>query len=243
MMNEVVRIVAPMEILKASRRFDLVFKVALAKVWDGGSPSEIREAEEAYLEMVRSRNGFYEDEPLRNTPREFIESFRKTAASIRQNGYDLTKQPIPVDSSNELLNGTHRLAACVAYGCKCPVVVSDMYPAGGSVYKTFVKGHIHEAVRNWGVRKYFELVPDGCLCEFFGAKEAYPLLHFPDWAQRNRSAWLWKIRPAVSWAWNKFVSLFRSGARLEKTQRRLIRESKKITGFAALADYWKEHGE
>ncbi len=242
-MNATVRIVDPMEILKASQRFDLVFKVALAKAWAEGTASEVREAEEAYLEMVRSRNGFYEDEPLRNTPAEFIDSFRKTADSIRRNGYDPTKAPIPVDDANELLNGAHRLAACVAYGYQCPVVVSDVYPAGGSVYKTFVKGHIHEAVRNWGVRKYFELVPDGCLCSFFGSPDFYPALPFPDWTQRNRMAWSWKIRPFLLWSWNRFVLPFRQGARAEKTRRRLIRESKKMTGFAALAAYWKEHGK
>ena len=49
------------------------------EVTAAGDAAAIREAEEAYLEMVRARNGFYEDEPRRDTPEEFLESFRRTA--------------------------------------------------------------------------------------------------------------------------------------------------------------------
>ena len=90
--------------------------------------------------MVRARNGFYEDEPRRDTPEEFLESFRRTANSIRERGYDLSRPPIPVDERLELLNGAHRLAACIAYGKTCPFVLSDCWKAGGSVWKTFRKG-------------------------------------------------------------------------------------------------------
>ena len=233
------RVVDPMEVLKASRRFDLVFKLALAKAYAGGDAREIREAEEAYLEAVRSRNGFFEAEPFRDCPADFVRSFKATAASIRENGYDMSKPPIPVDADMELLNGAHRLACCAAYGLKCPVKASDMYPAGGSVMRTFVLGHIHPAVLNWGVRKYLELVPGGCLAADYGDASRWPEMPFPDWAERNRKAWKYKVKPALSWAWYSLTLPFKRGAAREKQLRRILRERKKITGFAALADYWK----
>ena len=57
-MDAQVRIIDPKEVLKASARFDLIYKVELAKAWADGDAAAIREAEEAYLEMVRARNGF-----------------------------------------------------------------------------------------------------------------------------------------------------------------------------------------
>ena len=227
-------------LLKASARYDLIFKVALAKAWADGDAAEIRAAEEAYLEMVRSRNGFYEAEPFRDSPEDFIESFRKTATSIRERGYDKTKPAIPVDGGGELLNGAHRLAACFAYGKKCLVVCSDLYPAGGSVHKTFVKGHIHRAVENWGIRKYLDLLPDGKLAAVFGDKENYPALSFPSWRCRNIMAFPFKIVPALKVIWYSFLLWTRSGERREKMKRRILREKKKISGFSALARYWEE---
>ncbi|MBP5286009.1 MAG: hypothetical protein ILO34_07900 [Kiritimatiellae bacterium] len=238
-MERSARIVDPAEVLAKSVRYDLIFKVALAKAWESGDRGEIRIAEEAYLEMVRSRNGFYEAEPFRDKPEDFIESFRRTAASIRENGYDLSRPAIPVDGDGELLNGAHRLAACFAYGRKCPVVCSDRYPAGGSVHKTFVKGHIHPSVANWGIRKYFELVPEGTLAKTFGSKDDYPSLPFPSWTRRNILAFPYKVKPALMWIWYGLLLPFRKGEKREKMKRRILRERKKITGYAALAEYWR----
>lgn len=229
------------EAIAASMRFDLVFKFALAKAWAEGDAAAVREAEEAYLEMVRSRNGFWEDVPRRDKPEDFIEAFRRTAASIRKNGFDMTKPPIPVDETGEILDGAHRIACCAAYGFPCAVEKSDIWPAGGSVYKTFLKGHIHPSVRNWGVRKYLEFFPQGRLAEIFGDVAKYPLLPFPDWTARNRRALAWKLKPALSWLWCAAFLPFKSkGPKREKLLRRMLREKKKITGFSALARYWDD---
>lgn len=235
------RVIDPMEVFRASARFDLVFKVALAKAWAGGDNKAIREAEEAYLEMVRARNGFYEDEPLRNTPEEFLESFRRTAASIREYGYDLDRPAIPVDERNELLNGAHRLAACIAYGRPCPVVLSDCWKAGGSVWQTFRKGHIHPAVEAWGIRRYLELVPDGALKETFGRAEDHPALPFPDWTRRKGGFCL--VKPFLTALWCRLTLPLKKGEKRAKAQRKLLREQKKISGYAALAAYWKDRAK
>lgn len=239
-MERTARMADPNEVLRASVRFDLVFKVALAKAWAEGDAKAVREAEEAYLEMVRARNGFYEEEPFRDRPEDFLASFRRTADSIRRNGYDLSRPAIPVDERGELLNGAHRLAACVAYGKPCPVVLSDCWKAGGSVLKTFRKGLIHPAVEAWGIRRYFELVPGGALTADFGRPEDHPLLPFPDWTKRRGGIRL--LRPFLTALWCRLTLPFKRGERRAKAERRLLRERRKITGFAALAAYWKERG-
>ena len=228
------------EVIKASNRFDLVFKFALAKAWAEGDAATIREAEEAYLEMVRSRNGFWEEVPLRDKPEDFIGAFRKTAANIREHGYDMTKPPIPVDENGEVLDGAHRIACCAAYGKPCAIETSAIWPAGGSVYRTFAKGHIHPAVRDWGVRKYLEYFPDGKLAKEMGAMKSSEPSPFPDWAARNRRAWIYKIKPALAWLWCAITLPMRGrGKKRDKALRRMLREKKKITGFAALAEYWR----
>ena len=227
------------DIIKASERFDLVFKYALAKAWTDGNAAEIREAEEAYLEMVRSRNGFYEAEPFRDKPEDFIGAFRKTAASIRERGFDMSRPPIPIDRNGEVLDGAHRLAACAAYGKPCAVATNEIWPAGGSVYRTFVKGHMHPAVREWGKRKYLQHFPDGKLAaQFAGADKASPL-PFPDWEKRARRAWPQKLKPLFALIWCTATLPLKKAEKREKQLRRMLRERKKLSGYGALAEYWR----
>lgn len=235
------RIVEAREVLGRSRRFDLIFKYELAKAWAAGDPAAIRIAEEAYLEMVRSRNGFYEGEPPRDCPEDFIESFRRLFASIRERGYDMSAPAIPVDGRGELLNGAHRLCVCAAFGLECPVETSDMYPAGGSVHKTFEKGHIHRAVRDWGLRRYLAAFPDGALADDFRALGPREGQAFPDWSARARRAWIWKLVPALKILWGELEFRLKGSGRRAKIRRRIDREKKKISGFGALAAYWEEH--
>lgn len=146
------------EIMIASRKFDLVYKVELAKAWASGDHAAIRRAETDYLEMQRARLSFFEDEPLRTCPDDFIAAFRKTAGSILAKGYDFGAPPIPVeDGTGELLNGAHRLASCVAFGRSVPVAVHPRVyfgTHGGSTFRAFRAGRIAAGVENRGIRAY-----------------------------------------------------------------------------------------
>lgn len=143
-----------------SRKFDLIYKVRLADAWARGDRERIRRAETDYLEMQRARLSFFEDEPLRTSPKDFIDAFRKTARSLWERGYDRDAPPIPIETrTHELLNGAHRLACCAAYNLDCPVAV---YPQvyfgthGGSTFRAFRSGHIAPSVENRGVRAYLD---------------------------------------------------------------------------------------
>lgn len=238
MLNAEPRMVDPREILKKSHRFDLVFKLSLAKAILSGDAMRIREAEAAYLESVRARNGFYEEDPPRDCPEDFLSAFRRTLESIRTKGFDPKMGAIPIDADGEVLNGAHRLVSCVACGTPCWVVESDCHRAGGSVMKTFLKGHIHPAVQAWGIRKYLELVPDGALASEFGSLAEHPVQAFPDWVRRT--TWVFCIKPALAAFWWRLMLPFKRGEAAQKQRRRILRAGKQISGFAALAAFWKE---
>lgn len=237
------RVVDAMAVFRHSRRFDLIFKIILAKAWAEGDTAAIRTAEEAYLEMVRARNAFRESEPARSGPAAFIEAFRRTAASIRARGYDLSAPPIPVDRNGEILNGAHRLAACVAYGRPCVVAESDEGRAGGSEWPAFRRGSIDPAVEAFGIRAYLELVPDGCLAETFGSAERWPVRPFPDWAARARGEFwqtlLWRFR---RWRYLT-VAKWRTGARRAKSLKNADVCLHRMHARRMLADYWALKGD
>lgn len=148
-------------IFARSRRFDVIYKIVLARAWTSGNQEMIVRAEIDYLELQRARLSFFEEDPFRSTPGDFIDQFRATYASFVKNGFDSSCAPIPIeDGSGDLLNGGHRLACCCAFNCEFPVAVYPRFfdegEHGGSTFRAYVKGEIAESVENRGVRAYLE---------------------------------------------------------------------------------------
>ena len=237
MMIGEVRIVDPLDVMRNSLRFDLIFKVELARAWGGGNAAAIRRAEEAYLEMVRARNGFYERMPPKRTPADFIGGFRAVAASILRNGYDIQADPIPLDANGEVVNGAHRLSACIAYGKKCPVVTSGRMSTGGSDYGAFLAGNIHPAVAHWGMAAYLRLLPDGPLASTFGAADANE--RFPDWTARAREMEAFHVWSRIRLLRYRLVAVWREGRRREKAVSHAEEIRCWLKAYRALADYWE----
>lgn len=232
-----VRIVDPLDVMRKSLRFDLAFKVELARAWGDGNAAAIRRAEEAYLEMVRARNGFYERVPPKRTPSDFIDSFRAVAHSIRERGFDPESEPIPLDVNGEVVNGAHRLSACIAYGKKCPVVTSDRMTTGGSNYGVFLEGNIHPAVAHWGMAAYLRLLPDGPLSPMFKAADANE--QFPDWSVRAREMKSFQVGARLRLLRYRLIAKWRSGRRLEKALSHAEEIKCWLKAYKALADYWE----
>lgn len=231
------------DVVRRSRRFDLIFRIELADAWNRGEAEAVREAEEAYLEMVRARNGFYEREPLRMSPEAFIGDFRRTFDSIRAHGFDAAKGSIPLDMSGELVNGAHRLAICVALGCQCHVARSpELRSTNGSVEGVFRKGNIHPAVADWGIRRYLARFSDGRLAAAWGTAKEHPVAPFPDWrawAKQNES---WNLTPRLRLVRYKFLSRMRPPGRAREKAISHAREIVcRMTCYQRLADYWEGH--
>ena len=148
-----------MSVFRGSRKFDVVYKIALAKAWEDGDARQIRRATLDYLEMQRARFSFFENTPRRTCPDDFVNSFRKVADSIRADGFSLEADPVHLErGSLELIDGHHRLASCIAYGRPCRFAYGEPKKRGFLIatFRTFRAGNIAPAVENDGVRAYLE---------------------------------------------------------------------------------------
>ena len=241
-MNETVRIVNPLDVMRKSLRFDLIFKVELADAWLHGDEASAKKAEEAYLESIRARNGFRESEPPKSGPAIYIRAFRQTLASISAHGYDEKAPPIPVDRNGELLGGAHRLSSCIVCGCPCRIVQLPQLSPGNSMFATFRRGKIAAAVANWGMLAYLRRFPDGRLADEFAAN-VVPDAPFPDWEQRVRElsfdSRLWRLREKCY----LFKSFLRRGVRRAKSLKNADECRHRAAAPLMLARYLKERGQ
>ena len=229
----------PLQIMSSSIRFDLIFKLELAYAWAYGDARAIRTAEEAYLEMVRSRNGFRESFPPRSGPAAFIDAFRVTAASLLARGYDKDAPAIPLDANGELLNGAHRLASCAAYGKPCLVQRFPKMSSGGNHPRSFIAGKIAAPVAAWGMRAYLRRFPNGRLANEFASvsREEMP---FPDWADRVKELKMFSLMWRIREKGYRFKALFRRGAALERALKHADECHHRAIAPFALARYWNE---
>ena len=230
----------PLEVMRKSRRFDLIFKVELADAWIRHDEAACRKAEEAYLESIRARCGFRESDPPKSGPAAYIDSFRRTVMSICDRGYDEDAAPIPVDRHGELLGGAHRLSICVACGCPCRIVRLPELSTGGSQRAAFQRGKMAKEVENWGMLAYLRRFPDGCLVDEFAAAVG-PDVPFPDWTSRAEDLqWdstLWRLREKAF----RFKAVLRTGLRREKALKKADECRHRAQAPFELARYWQEH--
>ncbi len=235
---EVARTADPLDVMRNSLRFDLIFKVELADAWLRGDDASARKAEEAYLESIRAANGFFGSDPPKSGPETYVRSFRRTLASISACGYDEKAPPIPVDGNGELLGGAHRLAACVACRCPCRIAQMPKFSTGGSRLAAFRHGKMAAEVVNWGMLSYLRRFPDGRLADEF-ASEAGPDAPFPDWALRARklrmNSWLWRLRGK----WFLLKAAMRTGVRRAKALRNADLCRHRAAAPLVLARYWQ----
>lgn len=238
-MNESVCTVNPLDVMRMSLRFDLIFKVELADAWLHGDEAYAKKAEEAYLESIRARNGFRESDPPKSGPAIYIKTFRQTLASISKCGYDEKAPPIPVDRDGELLGGAHRLSSCIACGCPCRIVQLPQLSTGGSMAAAFRRGKMAAAVANWGMLAYLRRFPDGRLADGFAAK-VVPDAPFPDWELRARElnfdSRLWRLREK----WFLLKAFLRVGAHRAKALKKADECRHRAAAPLMLARYLRE---
>lgn len=89
-------------------RDDVFFKFPLARALLTGSESEFGKA--TYLEHLFWWNKFYEDEPLKKGPEEFLTSFRELSSSVRSFGLSSDFAPLLINGEGQLVGASHRIA-------------------------------------------------------------------------------------------------------------------------------------
>jgi hypothetical protein len=95
------------------KRFDVMAKLIYAQHRAWGMLSDW--AEKIYLTHLRVFNQFVEVLPLKDSPAQFLEAFNSILDSIDQHGFLPTLSVVPVGSDGAILNGAHRLAACLVH--------------------------------------------------------------------------------------------------------------------------------
>ncbi|MGI2787762.1 hypothetical protein [Vibrio fluvialis] len=104
--------------LRLSDRFDIFIKVYLLKSLDGFI--SLNKGLCAYRLSLYAMNSFIEyDElykPVKVGFNDFYLSFIELSKVIKENGFDMSSAPIPVDSNFLPLNGAHRIASSLYYG-------------------------------------------------------------------------------------------------------------------------------
>ena len=98
------------------RRFDIVAKLMYAAYREAKIESSF--GEEVYKEHLRAftEGKFTEyDNPEKNSYEKYASMFDDILDSIRDSGFD-SKFAVPTDPGGNLLNGSHRISACIFHG-------------------------------------------------------------------------------------------------------------------------------
>ncbi len=102
------------EKLFSHKRFDLAAKYIYVKHRDMGVDCDW--ARRLYSEHIKAFNGYLEpDGSGKKGEKAFIDSFDTTIDSIRVKGFDDALSMLPITQSGDLIEGSHRLAACTYY--------------------------------------------------------------------------------------------------------------------------------
>jgi len=95
-------------------RFDILFKYLYGKARDCGWNTTYYH--DMYKHHLKIWNGFFEREnPRKNTFEIFQSDFDSLLDAINTVGFDPSKSLVPVKNGQYVLNGAHRVAACLVY--------------------------------------------------------------------------------------------------------------------------------
>ena len=103
--------VSPLTFLHSSR-FDIPAKYIYAKFLEEGYDSSF--GKDLYLSHLKVWNDCKHGDG-KDGAAEYIDSFKEILSSIKENGFDPAKSFIAVTEDYKLLNGGHRVAACLLY--------------------------------------------------------------------------------------------------------------------------------
>ncbi len=118
-----VEAVPAIDLLKATR-FDLLAKVIYADHLLRGVRDPF--GERLYAEHLHVWNNYFEAKPPKNGRAAYIGAFREMVERIRRGQYAPERSLVPVGRDGTLIDGAHRVGACIAAGMDVRVVRSDV---------------------------------------------------------------------------------------------------------------------
>ena len=119
-----------MQLPKLHNRFDVIIKHIYAKHLS--FRTETTWAKDLYTNHIKVFNGYIEDDGNDKLGKEqFLNAYHNVLESIQSKGFDVAQGEIPMGSDGTIINGAHRLAACLYYN-KLPVF--NEQPSKGPKY-------------------------------------------------------------------------------------------------------------
>jgi len=104
--------ISPNELL-TSDRIDVVAKYLYAKDFLTHKGIVSKWNEQLYLEHIKAFNNFVEGDGSKVSSKDFLDSFKLVLNSIKENGFNFQISSVPISSDGIILDGAHRLAACL----------------------------------------------------------------------------------------------------------------------------------
>ena len=118
----------PFELL-SHYRFDIVLKYLYSNSIVKSYKTDF--FREMYMQHLKLWNGFKEyNNPKKNTFEAFDNEFKSIIKSISDNGFDSNISLIPVEANKFILNGAHRVAACMALNKPIEITEGINFVAG-----------------------------------------------------------------------------------------------------------------
>jgi len=147
---------APEDIFVKNRRFDLIYKILYLQNKDK-SPEIAKFYENLYLKHIFAFNGYFEKEPRKISPEDFVNSFTKLYDSIASRGFNMNEGTILIKDNLELINGAHRLSVCLHLRKKVHCAIETCHKAKSHWHYDwhfFQEREMDEITTNLGVLEY-----------------------------------------------------------------------------------------
>ena len=147
------------------QRLDISAKYAYARLRE--CAGDLPWATKVYHDHIMSMCGGREESPRKENVQDFFNAFHDTLNSIKSYGFDDQKKAIPVAEENHslILNGAHRVAACLLYGVVAPTrVLKTKNPWRPHYsYKWFASVGLQKQILDFMLLEYVRLRPDSRL--------------------------------------------------------------------------------
>lgn len=121
---ELIEIKKPISIWN-SNRIDISAKILFIKFLEEKIDSPY--GEDVYLNHLKVWNNLIETKPEKVGTIEYIDSFKKIISDIKNDKFDFKKSPILLNTNNEVINGSHRLAAAIYYNKPIYIQYTDNF--------------------------------------------------------------------------------------------------------------------
>lgn len=156
----------PIEII-SSTRLDVLIKYTYLKYKN----TTIKDtwSENIYREHIENFNkGIEGDISGKDNIDKFVESFKKLYLDIRENGFSSSTSLIPIDKNGNIIDGSHRLAICLALNQEVYCIRFDIN-ANIYDYKYFIGNGLDENILEQAILEYIRLKQNTYIISLFPA--------------------------------------------------------------------------